>query len=345
VAVLDEVVQALTGASIIAVTGAGQFAIASTGTLAWVPGRSTPFPDRSIVMVDRQGRVAPLPGSWRTYGASVRRSPDGRQLAVTIRNLSEVGVWLHDLDRGVLTALAGGGEANWPLWSPDGKRIAFSWLEDGRRSIAVMASDGTAAPHVLLAGSFSPSSWTPDGQQLVGLRSWEIVVVTAEDVQARARPLFETAQSEAWPELSPDGRWMAYGSNTSGRDEVYIRPFPGPGAAEQVSLSGGSSPAWHPNGEELFFVGPGNSAGQTSMMSVEFEAGSPRHIGRPMPLFDFRPADLLLECSPLRCYDVAPDGQGFYAGQSRTIPPLPPVTHVSLIQNWFEELKQNVPIK
>jgi len=81
------------------------------------------------------------------------------------------------------------------------------------------------------------------------------------------------------------------------------------------------------------------------MMSVGFEAGAPPAIGRPKTLFDFDPADLLLACYPLRCYDVAPDGQKFYGLQSRPVPPLPPVTHISLIQNWFEELKAKVPAR
>jgi serine/threonine-protein kinase len=153
----------------------------------------------------------------------------------------------------------------------------------------------------------------------------------------------QTTYAEQWPEFSPDGHWLAYGSNVSGRFEVYVRPYPGPGSAELVSVSGGESPAWHPNGKELLFVGPENAAGLRSMMAVDLEAGSLLRIGRLRRLFDFDPASLQFACAPVRCYDVSPDGQRFYARQYGAAPPPPVVTQVNLVQNWFEELKAKVP--
>jgi hypothetical protein len=145
------------------------------------------------------------------------------------------------------------------------------------------------------------------------------------------------------PTFSPDGRWLAYGSDVSGRNEVYVRPYPGPGPAEQVSLEGGRDPAWHPNGRELFYVGPLDGAGKRRIMAVEFAPGSPPRIGTPRRLFEFDPRDLNFGCTPLRCYDVAPDGQRFYVTQTRPAPPPPVVTHINLIQNWLEGLKAKVP--
>jgi serine/threonine-protein kinase len=345
VAVLDTVVQALTASHAGNVTGAGQFAIASTGTLAWIPGPITPYPDAAIVTVDRDGQVTPLPPPPRSYVPSVRLSPNGRRLAVAIQSLTESGLWLWERDRGTLTPLTGGGEASWPVWAPDGQRLAFDWLKDGRGSLAVQPTDGTAPPQALLAGEFNPSSWTPDGRQMVGMQSGDIVIVTVENGKASAHPLFETPHTELWPTFSPDGRWLAYGSDVSGRNEVYLRPYPGPGPAEQVSVDGGQSPAWPPNGKELFFVTLPNPAGKRSMMVVELNAASPRGIGRPKPLFEFDPVYLRLACTPVRCYDVAPDGQRFFGVQQRPAPPLPPVTHINLIQNWFEELKAKVPAR
>jgi len=343
VAVLDTVGQALTSGYGRDVTGAGQFAIAPTGTLAWVPRAIAPYRDVVLVTVDRRGQSTPLPAPQRSYGPGIRRSPDGRRLAVTIRSLTEVGLWLYDLGRGTLTLVAGGGEVMWPIWSPDGQRLGFSWLKGGRTSLSAQASDGTAPPQVLLAGEFRPSSWTPDGQKLALLRGGDIFVVPVENGIASARPLLETPAIERWPTFSPDGRRLAYGSNVSGRFEVYVRPYPGPEPADQVSIDGGSDPAWNPNGKELFFLSPQNMAGRQAMMAVEFQAGSPPRIGRPRLLFEFDPNDLLLVCDPVRCYDVAPGGQHFFAVQRRPGPPTQPVTHVSLIQNWFEELKAKVP--
>jgi len=343
VPVLDGVAQGLTGLGGYDVTGAGQFTLAATGALAWVPGPVVPYPDTTLVTVDRRGLVAPLTAPVRAYAGNVRVSPDGRRLAVPIQTLTEVGVWVYDLGRSTLTVLAGGGEATWPVWSPDGRRLAFTWVADGRRALAWQPADGTAPPQVFLPGRFVPSSFTPDGRQMAVLRAEDIVMVTVEPEQTRVQPVTQTPQWERWPEFSPDGHWLAYGSNVSGRFEVYVRPYPGAGPAEPVSVEGGESPAWHPTGRELFFLSLPDPAGKRWMMTVEFASGSPPRIGRPRPLFAFDPSDLQLACQPVRCYDVAPDGQRFYAVQMRKPPPPPPVTHINLILSWFEELKVKVP--
>jgi serine/threonine-protein kinase len=192
VAVLDTVVQALTSGYGGDVTGAGQFAIAPTGTLAWISGPTAPSHDAALVTVDRRGQVTPLPVPRRSYGSAVRVSPDGRRLAVTIKSLTEIGPWLYDLGRGTLTPLTGGGDTMWPVWSPDGQRLGFSWLKDGRASLAAQPTDGTASPQVLLAGAFRPSSWTPDGRQLASVRGGDLLIVTVENGNASARPLLET---------------------------------------------------------------------------------------------------------------------------------------------------------
>jgi serine/threonine-protein kinase len=354
VAVLDTVAQALTGGNNYDVTGAGQFAVSATGTLAWVPGPVVPYREKALVTVDRRGQVTRLSAPIRSYAPALRLSPDGRQLVMMIYSLTDRGLWVYDLSRGTLSPLTLDGEAYGPAWFPDGRRVAFGWLNDGRRSLAVQSADGTAAPRVLVAGDFYPSSFTPDGRQVAASRGGQdIVMVSVEDGQARVQPLIETSHTEAWAEFSPDGRWLAYASNVSGRFEVYLRPYPGPGRAEPVSLEGADSPAWHPNGSELFFVSAGdssasaqNAAGKPRMMAVEFAPGSLPHIGRPRPLFEFDNTDLTFSCIQGRCYDVARDGQRFYAvGSPRDLTyPLPPVvTHIDLIENWFGELNAKAP--
>jgi Tol biopolymer transport system component len=345
VPVLQMVVQVLTGRNRMDITGAGQFAIATTGTLAWVPGPVVPYDDATLVTVDRQGRVSPLAAPVRSY-KSVRLSPDHRRLAVAICDLTERGLWVHDLDRpGTLTPLNRDGEVMWPLWSPDGQHLLFGWLTGGRRSLATQVATGTASPQVLMPGPFFPSSFTPDGRAFAGVRQpragqEDIVMVALEDGKARAQGLIETPQNEGWPELSPDGRWLAYVSNASGEFEVYVQPYPGPGRREPVSIGGGLSPAWHPNGHELFFA----SRDMRQMMAVEFIPGSPPRIGTPRRLFDHAGA-LGLSGAPVRSYDVAPDGQRFYTFQMQMPQPPLAVTQINLIENWFEELKAKVPTR
>jgi len=343
VPVLDAVAQALTAGDEGDTTGAGQFAVAATGTLAWLPGPVTPYEASALVMVDRNGQVSPLPAPVRSYGPALRVSSDGRRLAVMIQTLTEAGLWLYDLGRGTLTPLTGDGECFYPVWSPDGQRLAFNWLKDGRRSLAVQPADGTVVAQVLLARGPYPSSFMRGGRQLAAVGAGDIVIVTVENGKASAQPLAQTPQTEQWPEFSPDGRWLAYGSDVSGRFEVYVQPYPGPGPRTQVSIEGGESPAWHPNGRELFYVSLLDPAGRRRMMAAEFEAGAPPRIGRPRPLFEFDPHDLALASWPVRCFDVAPDGQRFYVVQTRTSPPPPVVTHINLVLNWLEELKAKVP--
>ena len=152
VPLLDTVAQALTGLDSTDFTGAGQFAVAATGTLAWLPGPLPTNSDGVLVTVDWSGRVSPLPAPVRTYGKALRLSPDGRRIAVTVRSQTEVGVWLYDIARSNLIRRAGGGEAVWPVWAPDGGRLAFLWREVGSGSIAVQPADGMALPQVVASG-------------------------------------------------------------------------------------------------------------------------------------------------------------------------------------------------
>jgi serine/threonine-protein kinase len=263
---------------------------------------------------------------------------------VVDETLGGCGLWIYDLGRGTLTPRTVEGEVSWTAgWSPDGQRVLFLWLRDGRWLLAAQSADGSASPQVLVPGEFNPSSVTPDGRQVIGVSGGDIVRATIEGGTGDVQPVMQTPHAEGWPALSPDGRWLAYGSDVSGRPEVYVQPYSAQRSAEVVSLDGGDSPAWHPNGRELFFLSLPDQAGKCRMMAVDFAAGPVPRIGRPHVLFQFDSRDLRLRCNPLRCYDVAPDGQRFYGTQSRTAPPPPSVTHINLIQNWFDELKAKVP--
>jgi dipeptidyl aminopeptidase/acylaminoacyl peptidase len=341
--VLGGVAQALTSGHDANVTGAGQFSVASTGALAFLRGDVMPYPDAQLVTVDRQGRVSPLDAPARSYAAFLSLSPDGREMAVVIRSLTEWAVWVYDRERGTLTRLPGGGESGLLRWTPAGDRVAFGWLDKGVQHLAWQLADGTAAPEVLARETAELSSWSPDGRQLAFVKFEDIWVATLDGGKAVAAPLATTPEGEQWPEFSPDGRWLALGSNASGRFEVYVQPYPGPGARQLVSLEGGTSPAWNPVGGELFFLSLPDAEGKRHMMVVDVRPGHMLSIGRPRPLFTFSQPPLRLACWPARCFAVARDGQHFYATQRMPTPPASPVTHIQLVLNWTEELKARVP--
>jgi Tol biopolymer transport system component len=338
VPVVDAVSQALTDTFTGDISGAGQFAVASNGALAFLPGAAPAYPDRRIVSIDRGGQVRPLDAPARSYQVHIAISPDGRLLAVTTVSLAERTLWAFDLRRGSLTRLTRGWEATRPAWTPDSQRVAFWWLNKGRWLLAWVRADAVGEPEVLAADAGTPSSWSPDGRQMLLVQGGDIWVATVGSGAATMAPLFKSPETEQWPQVSPDGHWLLYGSNSTGRNEVYVQPFPGPGPRLQVSLDGGEVPAWSPTGRELFYVSPRGPGGR-SMMAVDIRLAPALAVGRPRRLFT---SDLPLTGTLTRPYAVSPDGQLFYTTQEIATPTPPPVTHVELVQHWTEELRAKV---
>jgi eukaryotic-like serine/threonine-protein kinase len=346
-AVVGGVAQALTSSEPNDLTGAGQFAVASNGSLAYVPGAVSSYQDAQFVKIDRKGHVTPLPteaGSWD----GGRLSPDGRSLALTMITRSRVGLWLYDLgQRRVPLTLDG--ESLWPIWSAR-DRLLVRWVKDGWTGIAALRTDGTSSsPQFLLKRRLVPSSITPDGRHLAATDpgvNGHIFIVTLEGDTARVESWPESVLQGRSPTFSPDGRWLAYGSDVTGRSEVYLRPYPGPGAPIRVSIDGGDSPAWRADGRELFYVGPIDSSGKQTMMAAEVSPGPPPGIKTLQRLFSFDPREYRIGgAMGVRSYDVSPDGRTFYAKRPLPAPPRPVVTHVSLVLNWLDALKANLPAK
>jgi len=325
-------------------TGAGQFSVASTGSLAYIRGAVIPHRDFELVSVDRSGRVTPLGAPTRSYNPMLGFSPDGHYLAVPIESLEETGLWLYGRERGTLSRLPPGGETLSARRTPDGQCVAFGWLNQGVSQLAWQRADSTAGPEVLARDASMPSSWSPNGK-LLALASEEgdILIASLENGKAAVEPLARTPEIELWPDFSPDGRWLAYGSNASGRHEVYVQPYPGPAPRQQVSLEGGESPAWSPTGRELLFLSLPDAEGLRQMMAVDVRPGRALSLGKPQRLFAFSEPPLRLRGVPVRCFAVAPDGQRFYTVRQAPTAPIPPVTHIHLVQNWTEELKARVP--
>ncbi len=322
-----------------AATRGADYSFSAAGTLAYVPASPRQF-ERRLVWVDRKGAVEPLPAPLRSY-EELALSPDGRQVAVPIYS-GTTEVWIYDLARGTLTRLTSEGGGSLALiWTPDGKRVTYMGARAGFRNVFWKATDGTGVEERLTTGENAqvPDSWSPDGKWLAfddqspttGGDIWMLRLDGGPGpVGAEARkpqPLIRTPFNEYGAVFSPDGRWLAYSSDESGRQEVYVQPFPGPGRKWQISTEGGGGdgipPRWARNGRELFY------RNGDKMMVVEVSATpSGFSAGRPRVLFEGRYENI---------FDVAPDGQRFLMIQP--VEPEQPATQINVVLNWFEELK------
>lgn len=284
-------------------TGLTYFDISPLGTAVYVPGLPKPR-DRDLLFIDRQGRATPVTATRRAY-FSPAVSPDGRQIAVIIEG-AEDSLWVLDVASDTLNRLTFDMDVASAAWSPDGRSIFFSGNGDGPRSVYRIPADGSGKPELVFSrtewwvNDFSPQ---PGGSGVMiaaqQLRGHDLFFV--RDGRQEAEPFLVTPSEERRPAFSPDGAFVAYQSNESGRPEVYVRPFPGPGPKRMISTRVGTLPAWSRDGREIFYWEPGEVA---HLMRVAFEPGNEPKLGKPQALFD----------EPVPMVDalaIMPDGQRF----------------------------------
>jgi serine/threonine protein kinase/Tol biopolymer transport system component len=327
-----------------AVRGAAQYSISATGSLVYVPG-GVQSAQSKLVWVSRSGAEQPVAAPARAY-VNPRLSPDGRHVALTITE-QESHIWLYDLSRNTLTRFTFEGDYNpVSVWTPDGKRIAFESNKEGPPNIFWQLADGSGGLERLTTSEYvtAPMSWTPDGRVLLfieinpttGFDIWELRMngpSPGSGQVRKAQPFLRTRFNEMAPRFSPDGRWLAYVSDESGRNEIYVQPYPGPGGKWQISTEGGGEPVWNANGRELFY-----RSGER-MMAVDIATQQGFSAGTPRMLFEgrYEPAPI-----PVANYDVSADGQRFLmlkqSEQAQSAP-----TQINVVLNWFEELKRRVP--
>ena len=329
-------------------TGAGDFAVAADGTLVYVdvPG-SLAVNARTLVWVDRTGKEEPIAAPPRAY-SHPRLSPDGTRVALSSSD-QENDLWIWDLRRATLTRLTLDPGMDWfPVWTPDGRRIIFSSNRSGAFSefnLWWQAADGTGAAERLTTSSHAqfPTGITPDGTAVVFFEGTTTkmgpdLLQLALDGTRQVTPLLQTKFEKRNGIVSPDGRWLAYESNSSGPTEIYVRPFPNVGGGQwQVSAAGGKTPLWARSGKELFYVGADGA-----LLRVPVEAsGATWNAGTPMKLLErgyYTPSGYVG-----RTYDVSPDGLRFLmikapGTDASTAPPA-----LIVVQHWDEELKRLVP--
>jgi Tol biopolymer transport system component len=319
--------------------GAAHFTFSDDGSLAYVPGGML-VSDRKLVWVNRQGEVDPLPAEPRVY-TSPSLSPDGQLVAVVIREGSNYDVWISEVARGTLTPLTSHpGEDIAPIWTPDGKKVTFASEMSGPVPTLWWRSADASVPQELLlergAGQI-PTSWSPDGQTLAFTRLggpdiWMLPLAGEEKPWA----FLDTEFDESLAMFSPDGRLLAYMSNETGRDDVFVQSFggSGPRGKRQVSVGGGAEPVWAPDGRDLFY------RDGDKMMAVAIETEPELSVGTPRLLFEGRFLPVLSGDDPGGSYDISLDGQRFLMiKREQDLVP----TELIVVLNWFEELKRLVP--
>jgi hypothetical protein len=302
------------------------FSASDNGVLAYAGGLAM---STRLTWFDRQGNAR---GSATDIGdfVSFRLSPDGTRLALSrvdpVPNTSDI--WLLEIARGVLARFTSGPFMDtWPVWSPDGARIIFRSDRTGGNYLFEKGSTGTQPERQITAFDAPfPSDWSTDGRRLlfhVAGPSTAYDVRAVDPTGANPTTIAQTPFNDIHGAFSPDGGWVAYASDESGRMEVYVQPFAQPGTRSLVSTGGGSEPRWRRDGRELFYLAPDGT-----LMAVVVTAAPAFEIGTPQALFRPRvPAGSLFRTS----YDVTADGQRFLVN---TVVEGAGATPITVVVNW-----------
>jgi serine/threonine-protein kinase len=255
---------------------------------------------------------------------------------VTITDEVETDVWSIDVSRGTTRKLTFEGNNGTAIWTPDGERVTFTSDREGSLNLYWQPLDGseTAQRLTTSANAQFPNSWSPDGTSLAyteldpqaGLDIW---VLSTDG--PKAVPFLQTDDNESAAVFSPDGRFLVYVSDESGKDEVYVRAYPGPGGKWTISSGGGHEPVWSHDGSEIYY------RSQDWLMAVPIETEPELQLGKPQNLFE---APFDEAGAPYANYDVTPDGTGFTMVRSDEELVS---TRLMVVVNWFEELRRRVP--
>jgi len=327
-------------------TGNAAFTVSTNGSLVYRSGSGSGSGETRLAWFDRQGKqVGTLgpPGEYR----NPRLSPDGKRVAVDRLVSGNKDIWLLEVERGTASRFTfDPAEDRYPTWSPDGSRIVFDSLrgEAGGRSLYQKASSGAGNEELLLMAGGSPRDWSPDGRSIVFTQMDRIVndlwvlPLDGDPRQAgtsprqagteghKPVPFLKTPFSEALANLSPDGRWVAYVSDESGKPEVYVQSFPTPSGKWQVSTEGGNQPRWRRDGRELFYVSP-----DRKLMAVPVRLGSTFEAGAPAALFEANINPAAGSAGIGHQYDVTADGQRFLLNLEPRETSTAPLT---VVLNW-----------
>ena len=321
-------------------TSSSQFAISDAGTLAYLPVLATEALGTRLITSDRQGEISRLPTELRDY-SDPRVSPDGRQVAVHLQD-AQNDIWIADVARGTLSRLSyNPGEDETPAWSPDGRTVVWAAsTPDLARGIFRRPVDESRSAALIwkLDEHAHVRDWTPDSRSLVlEIRS----ATTSSDIwrldlqgEPTATVFLQTQFNEHNSRLSPDGHWLVYVSDESGRDEVYVQSFPEGGSKLQVSTAGGDEPVWSRDGRTIIIRRDG------LIEEIPFQPGLPPSLGSTRTLFPDRFQSP--QAGGHTGYDVFPDGRLLMIQASEQQDTAR--EQIIFVFNWIEELKRSVPI-
>ena len=323
---------ALTGGVSVRGNSRSDVSVSTAGTLLYASGNTMGL-KRELVWVTREGNATPVDPSWNAdIGGRPALSPDGRTVAVAIGTPGTRQVWVKQLDRGPASRVSDLGIV--PAWSPDGRSLTYL-TADGAWHVP---ADGSALPSRLWTtnGPASSMSITRDGKWIVYALHGDLYA-RRTDGDTTTRLLVSDPGTQYVPNVSPDGRWLAYTSDETGMLQVYVRPFPDAKVAKrQVSVASGTAPIWSSDGKELFFVNPST----LDLVSNPVVSGGGFATGNPRRLFSV--AQLVTAAG--QYFDVEPDGKRFLftrpVGASVAQP-----DELVLVQNFVEELKARVKRK
>jgi eukaryotic-like serine/threonine-protein kinase len=319
--------------------GPPPYSVSETGVLAYTSTVSSPS---QLTWLSRDGRKLGIVGEMGQH-IGVVLSPDGTRAAVsqveTSRGYGNVDIWVHDFAHGTLERLTYDPAVAWmPVWSPDGSRIAYT-SNRGNLEIYQKASNGVGNEEVLLRSDEwkRPYDSSPDGHFLLygaslGSERIDLWYLPLAGDERKPRPFLQTEFSQSQARFSPDGRFVAYTSNETGRNEVYVRPFPqASGGKWPVSTNGGTEPHWRRDGKELYYI-----SADSKMMAAGVTTTPAFHMpGNPKPLFTVP----VLGSGATR-YDVTADGQKFLIDAAGTDGETPRRSSITVVLNWPTLLKK-----
>jgi serine/threonine-protein kinase len=326
--------------NVFVVFGAPQLAWSATGSLVFASGESQGG-ENTFVRVGMDGSATAIDSGWSGQFTSFALSPDGRQLAVgSGTGVGALNVWIKQLDRGPFTRISFGGADRRPVWSPDGQMVAF--VRDTLTTSVVVGryADGRRPDSLLvhIDRQVQEVDWSRDGKWLVvrtdnGSAGAGDLVGIRTSGDTTPVPMVASPFTELNPAISPDSRWLAYASNESGQNEIFVRPFPSTGDGRwQVSTNGGFMPRWAPDGKTLYFIEPGSG----ELMSVPVTTSPTFASGQARALFGT--SGFVIDGFHTS-FELTPDGRQFLFTAPRQDNAAAAQPALVRSDNWFRDLE------